>query len=578
VATLVAALLAHDIQTIVFGRARQTVEVMLNYLNALPDRVSAAPDGRPGAGEAAIQAYRGGYLPRQRRRIERGLREGTVRAVVATTALELGVDIGGMEAALLAGYPGTIAGTWQQAGRAGRKTGTSLAALIASPGPLDQFLARHPEYFFERSPERALINPDNLLILLGHLRCAAFELPFREGEPFGRVQAARVAEFLQLLCDSRVLHHSAGRYFWMSDRYPARDLSLRSASPEPVLLHAYAEGADGDPGAPSLVGQVDEGSAHWMTHPGAVYLHQGQQYLVEELDLDAHLARLRPASLDYYTRARTESTVQLVDLGARAQTHAAIKAHGEVRVTRQVVGYRKVRWFTHEQLGLGDVDLPPTELLTTGYWLSPDERVLRRLREDGLWNNDPNDYGPQWAAQREAARARDEFCCRVCGEPEGDQEHHVHHVVPYRSFASSLQANHLSNLVTLCPRCHRRAEQAVRTRSGLSGLASALGHLAPLFLMCDAGDLGVHAEVRSPLVEGQPAVVVYDGVPAGIGFSQRLYEMHEALMAHALELVASCPCVDGCPSCVGPAGEGGVGGKAETLALLRELAPRGRDG
>jgi DEAD/DEAH box helicase domain-containing protein len=382
-----------------------------------------------------------------------------------------------------------------------------------------------------------------------------------------------VGEFLQVLCDTRVLHHSAGRYYWMADHYPARDLSLRSASPEPVLLHAYAGGTEDERQEPVLVGQVDEAGAHWMTHPGAVYLHQGQQYLVEELDLDAHLARLRPVSLDYYTRARTESTVELVECLAHAYALGATRAYGDVRVTRQVVGYRKVRWFTHEQLGMGDVDLPPTELLTTAYWLSPDEETLDRLREEGLWNNDPNDYGPDWAAQREAARARDAHRCQVCGAPESAQAHHVHHVVPFRSFASSLQANHLSNLVTLCPRCHQRAEQAVKTRSGLSGLASLLGHLAPLFLMCDAGDLGVHADVRSPLAEGRPTIVVYDGIPAGIGFSQRLYEMHDALMGHAHELVASCPCADGCPSCVGPAGEGGMGGKAETLALLRALAP-----
>jgi DEAD/DEAH box helicase domain-containing protein len=566
VVQLVSDLLAHDVQSIVFGRARPTVEVMLSYLQGLPER--AGPVGVSGrvSSPASIRAYRSGYLPHERREIERGLRDGSVRAVVATTALELGIDVGGMGAALLAGYPGTIAGTWQQAGRAGRGTDTSLAALVASPSPLDQFLARHPDYFFGRSPEHALVNADNLLILLSHLRCAAFELPFHDGEGFGRVDAAQVGEFLQILQASGVLHRSAGRYFWMADRYPAREVSLRSTSPEPVLLQTEVEGQ------PIAVGQLDEESARWMAHPGAVYLHEGEQYLVEDLDLEAHLARLQPVSLDYYTQARSESTVELVSESARAAMPAAIKTHGEIRVTRKVIGFRKIRWFTHEQLGLGDVDLPPTMLLTCGYWFAPTEATLDKLRDDGMWNNDPIYYGAGWPAQRDAARARDEYRCQVCGAPEGAEQHHVHHKIPFRRFESPERANQLSNLVTLCARCHRQAEQAVRTRSGLAGVAFALGHLAPLLLMCDAGDLNVLADPRSPLVGGSPAVVIYETIPAGIGFSARLYERHDELMAHALELVVSCPCADGCPSCVGPAGEQGMGGKAEALALLRELA------
>ncbi len=558
-------LLAHDVQTIVFGRARPTVEVILTYLQGLPERSTLTQQPRVDRLCAPIRAYRSGYLPGQRREIERGLRDGSVRAVVATTALELGIDVGGMGAALLAGYPGTIAGTWQQAGRAGRGSESSLAALVASPSPLDQFLARHPEYFFERSPEQALINADNLLILLSHVRCAAFELPFHEGEGFGRVDGSQVGEYLQVLHAMGVLHRSAGRYFWMADRYPAREISLRSTSSEPIVLQAEAEGQV------ATIGQVDQESARWMVHPGAVYLHEGEQYLVDALDLEANLAHLRPAALDYYTQARTESTVDLVVERARAPTCGATKAHGEVRVTRQVTGYRKVRWFTHEQLGLGEVDLPPTELLTCGYWFAPTEGTLAKLRDVGLWSADPLRYGPGWAAQRDAARARDAFRCQVCGLPEGPAQHHVHHKTPFRHFESAEQANHLSNLITLCPRCHQDAEQAVRTRSGLAGAAFVLGHLAPLFLMCDGGDLSVHPDPRSPLVQGGPAVVVYESIPAGIGFSARLYERHEELIEHAHELVASCPCTDGCPSCVGPAGEGGLGGKVEALALLSEL-------
>lgn len=561
---LAADLLEQRVQSIVFGRARNTVEIILTYLHNL--------DAEPNGPSSRVRAYRSGYLPRQRREIERGLREGSVQMVVATTALELGIDIGGMGAALLAGYPGTVAGTWQQAGRAGRQASTSLAALIASPSPLDQFLARQPEYLFERSPEHALINPDNPLLLLSHLRCAAFELPFHDGDHFGRVPGDEVAELLQVLERSGDVHRSGATSYWMANRYPARDVSLRSTSPDPFVLQTTVDGE------PSVVGQVDEASAYWMVHPGAVYLHQGQQYLVEDLDLEARIAHLQSVALDYYTQARSETTVRLLECLVETQTRGATKAHGEIRVTSQVVGYRKVKWFTHEQLGLGEVDLPPSELVTTGYWLSPSQSTIAHLRERGLWRSDPNDYGPNWTEQRNAARARDEYRCQVCGAPERGRQHAVHHRIPFRFFESYAEANELANLATLCARCHHRAETSVRVRSGLAGLSSVLRHLAPLFLMCDARDLGVHADPRSPLTGGRPTVVVYDGVPAGVGFSERLFECHEELMDRAYDLVSACPCVDGCPSCVGPAGEAGLGGKAETLALLVELAPGVRFG
>ena len=563
-------LLQHDVQTIVFARARRTVELILSYLRrgwaGARSETFAHRQKETSAHQEEVRGYRSGYLPRQRREIERGLREGRVRAVVATNALELGIDIGGMGAAVLTGYPGTIAGTWQQAGRAGRKDEASLAALVTSANPLDQFLARHPDYFFGRSPEQALINPDNLLILLGHLRCAAFELPFQTGESFGRVEGARVAEFLQFLQGAGVLHRSGDKYFWMADQYPAQDVSLRSASPEAVLLQVQYDDEW------TTIGQVDQASAHWMVHPGAVYLHEGRAYLVEELDLEQHIARLRAAEVDYYTQPRRETTVQLLDKFDEIEAHGATKAHGEVAVTTQVIGFRKVKWFTQEQLGLGEVSLPPTELVTTGYWLALTEGTVGRLREQGVWTSDPNYYGPNWPAQRDQARARDGYRCQACGAPEKGRAHDVHHKIPFRAFTSYRQANQLSNLVTLCPRCHHRVELAVRMRSGLAGLSFALGHLAPLFLMCDTRDLGVHSDPKSPLADGRPAVVIYDQVPAGIGFSQRLFELHDELMARAYELVPACECTDGCPSCVGPAGENGLGGKQETLAILEALS------
>jgi DEAD/DEAH box helicase domain-containing protein len=560
-------LLAHQVQTIVFGRARRTVELMLRYLN---DAVGRQQDGdftssfQPHP-SSSIRAYRSGYLPGQRREIEQGLREGRVRAVAATSALELGVDIGGMGAVVLAGYPGTIAATWQQAGRAGRQSEESLVVLVTSANPLDQFLAHQPDYFFDRSPEQALINPDNLLILLQHLRCAAFELPFRLGQGFGRVEGNQVAEFLQFLQEAGELHQSGQTFFWMADQYPAQQVSLRSASPNRVLLQVAQDDAW------TTIGEVDQASAPWLVHPQAIYLHQGQAYLVEDLNMSQGQARLRPSLADYYTEPQQETSVQLRVRVHEVVVTGAIKAYGELLVTTTVTGYQQRRWFTQERLGTGTLDLPPSQLHTTGYWLALTEATVEQLRAQKLWTNAPNDYGSNWAAQRQQARARDQYRCQMCGAAEQGREHDVHHKIPFRTFASYLEANQLSNLITLCRTCHRRAETAVRMRSGLSGLAFTLGRLAPLFLMCDWGDIAVHHDPQSSLAYGQPAVVIYEVVPGGLGFSQRLFELHAELMARAHQLVAACECTAGCPACIGPAGEDGHGGKQETLAILKEL-------
>ncbi len=548
-------LIERNIQTILFARSRRSVELLLSYLR----QTHAGPAND-------IRGYRSGYLPRERREIERGLREGAVKGVAATNALELGIDIGSLDAAILVGYPGTIAASQQQAGRAGRKEETSLAVMVASADALDQFLAHHPEYFLERSPEQALINPDNLLILLHHLRCAAFELPFHPGEGFGRLPPETVEQFLQLLEESGVLHASNGSYYWMSEKYPAGEISLRSAAGQAILLQAETEEG------PQTIGEVDYSSATWMVHPQAVYLHEGQSYLVESLDLEQHLASLRPAATDYYTEPRTETSVQPIQILSQAEVRGGVKTFGEILVTSQVIGYRRVQWYTHEQLGIGELTLPPTELRTTGYWLSIGADIVESLREMGLWSNDPNDYGPNWPRQRDLARARDGYRCQVCYALEGGRAHHVHHKVPFRTFSSYEEANRLENLITVCPSCHRKVETAVRMRSGLSGLAYALGHLAPFYLMCDTGDLGVHSDPQSPLSDGQPTVVLFDTVPDGIGLSQRLFEIHAEVLSRARELVSECECAEGCPSCTGPAGENGAGAKRETQALLEALS------
>jgi DEAD/DEAH box helicase domain-containing protein len=353
----------------------------------------------------------------------------------------------------------------------------------------------------------------------------------------------------------------------MADRYPAQGISLRSASPQTVLLEAHEGGES------RIIGQVDLASAAWMVHPHAVYMQEGQAYEVEELDLERNLARLLPVETDAFTVPHRETTVRRIQLLREEEVPGAVKAYGEIRVTTRVVGFHRVKWYTHERLGGGDLDLPPSELETAGYWLALKEGTVADLKDRGLWRNDANDYGPGWAEARDLARSRDGYRCQSCGAPEGDRMHDVHHRVPFRAFADPREANGPHNLTTLCGPCHRRAEIAVRMRSGLSGLAFVLGHLAPLFVMCDARDLGVWSEPSSSLAEGRPAVVLYDTVPAGIGLSEGLFDLHGEVLARARDLVADCECVEGCPSCVGPAGENGAGGRRETLAILDALLP-----
>lgn len=593
-------LLETGTQGVVFARSRRSVEIVLSYLqgenrgaafNVQEPCLSEPPSTSQSLlsnNESRIRGYRSGYLPAHRREIEKGLRSGSVRLVVATNALELGIDIGGLGAVLLVGYPGSIASVRQQAGRAGRGESPAVAMLIAAANPLDQFLAHHPEYLLERSPEQGLVNPDHLLILLNHIRCALFELPFRLSEGLGRVPPEQVSEYLNILAGSGEAYRKQGKTYWMADSYPAASVSLRSASPKKVILQVES----GE--RPLVIGEVDIESAPWMVHPRAVYLHEGQQYFVQDLNLTEGRAILIPAALDYFTEPLRETSVQVLSVAAQTPQ----KAWGEVQVTTHVGGFRKKAWVGGENLGQEPLDLPPTEMQTTAYWLSISDDIVDSLSREGLWTNAPNDYGPQWPKIRNQVRARDGFRCQMCGCPETTRQHDVHHKIPFRVFMRSQarptsgdvgvrgdarlwgdfgvqrareQANRLDNLVTLCAECHKKAEVNVRVRSGLAGLGYALANLAPLFLMCDNSDLGLHIEPQQSACFPQPSVLLYDQVPAGIGFSEKLFELHEDLLWRALELVSACLCEDGCPSCVGPAGENGMGGKMETLALLNQL-------
>jgi DEAD/DEAH box helicase domain-containing protein len=494
-----------------------------------------------------------------------------VRGVVATNALELGVDIGQLSAAVLTGYPGSVASTWQQAGRAGRRNELAAVILIASSNPLDQYICSHPRFLFGRSPEHALINPDNLRILVRHLLCAAFELPFRAGEAFGTF--GPVDDLLQLLAAEGTIHATGDRYHWLGEGVPAHEVSLRTSGSDAVVIQDV-----GGP-VPEVIGELDLESAPLLVHEGAVYMHQARTYVVENLDWDNRIAGVLPVDVDYYTRAALNSTIRHLAPVEEVTEGDLLHAHGDVLVVTKASAYRKIKRYTHETLGYGEIDLPEIELDTSGYWLVFGETLTAKLMADGVLLR-PNDYGPNWSVQRRKALERDSYACRHCGahaDAAGAAGLHVHHLRPFRTFGyvpgqndAYRRANRLENLVTLCASCHRRAEEGQRTRSALGGLAYVLGNLAPLFLMCDPGDIQVSAETRNPLTAA-PTVVVYERVAAGVGFSERLFLSHDELLASALELVGDCRCRDGCPACVGPPADIGPATKATTRRLLEIL-------
>ena len=361
---------------------------------------------------------------------------------------------------------------------------------------------------------------------------------------------------------------SGDHYFWMADQYPAQQLSLRSSSSNSIVLQVMPEKEDD---SRRVIGQVDYESALWMVHPEAIYLHEAETFYVKSLDLEKRVAHLQAVSVDYYTQPRRETKVEILCKSIEKENLGLLRGYGEIKVITQVIGYKKIHWTTHEILGYGDLQLPPGELETCGFWIVLKEPLVESLREAGMWRNDLIDYGPNWPTQRSSARARDGYRCQSCGILENGKEHDVHHKVPFRTFSGYQQANVLANLSTLCHTCHQKVELNVRVRSGLAGLAYVLGNIAPLFLMCANHDIGVHTEPQSTLFTSLPTVIIYEGIPAGIGFSQHLFDIHPDLMKNAYELVLQCECYDGCPSCVGPGGENGLGGKNETLALIQAI-------
>jgi len=360
-----------NFQTLVFTNNRLATEILVTYLKD----ACREPFGRGTLPGETVRGYRGGYLPRERREIERHLREGRIRAVVATNALELGIDIGSLDAVVMAGYPGTIASTWQRAGRAGRRQGLSAAVMVASSAPVDQYVVEHPDYFFGRSPEHAYINAENLEILLAHIKCAAFELPFRDGEKFGRHDTAELCGYLE---ESGFLHHSSGAWHWTSDSYPADATALRSVTSDNFVVVDIT-------GEPNVIAEVSFPTALTTLHEKAIYLHEARQFHVERFDYAERKAYVKSVDCDYYTDAIDYTQVKILEqfeteaVAAQPGEGGAAKAHGDVRVTTQIVGFKKIKFYTMENVGAGQLSMPEQEMHTTAFWLHFPAPFLARM-------------------------------------------------------------------------------------------------------------------------------------------------------------------------------------------------------
>jgi DEAD/DEAH box helicase domain-containing protein len=471
--------LEHRQQTLVFCNNRLATEVLITYLKDWCEK-SGMPAG-------TVRGYRGGYLPKERREIERKLRDGEIRAVVATNALELGIDIGSLDAVVMAGYPGTIASTWQRAGRAGRRQSASIAVLVASSAPLDQYIIEHPDYFFEQPPEHAYINPDNLEILLNHLRCAAFELPVRDEEKFGGNPTGELCDFLG---EQKLLHHSAGAWHWTSDTYPADAVNLRSVTSDNFVVIDTT-------GDHKVIAEVSFPMALTALHEKAIYLHEARQYQVERFDYEGRKAYVRQVDCDYYTDAIEYTQVKQLETLDEAGVNGATAAHGDVRVNRQVVGFKKIKFYTMENVGAGHLSIPEQEMHTTAFWLHFPAAFLARFPD-------------------------------------------------------------------VCP---------TELQNGIVALGNVLRTVSALLLMCDPRDLGVAItdDVSVAGTEFEPNLFLYDNYPGGIGQSEPLFRMRMKLLEGASQALEACPCDDGCPSCVGPAGEVGEGGKRVAGRILQAL-------
>ncbi len=501
--SLAESFLKSGVQTLVFASSRVNVEVLLRYLQKSIDRHPGKPK--------RVRGYRGGYLPNTRREIERQLRNREILGVVSTNALELGIDIGSLEACVLVGYPGSVASTWQQVGRSGRRTGRSAAILVARNLPLDQFIVKHPQYFLERSPEHGLIHPDNLQILVSHIKCAAFELPFERGEKFG---SEVLEEILEFLSEQGTLTATPNSWHWSDESYPADSVSLRNIAEENFVVFDVERNN-------RAIAEVDFESAPELIHEDAIYMCEARQYQVEGLDYEGRKAYVRPVEVDYFTEAITYSGLRVLRSDGQQEAGPARVEHGEVHLVKKYPGFKKIKFYSRENLGYGKILLPLHELHTTSYWFTVPEDLLLEL---GL--------------------TREQIIRGFLGV--------------------SYALHHVSTLLLMCD--VRDLGRSVGDRStNWFALAGQEG----LGFYSSSGE----AEARSAetLEDFDPTVFLYDSYPGGVGFSEKLFECHDLALQQAQALIQECGCPHGCPSCVGPVNELGEGTKKISLTILHEL-------
>ena len=499
--------LKEKIATIVFAQSRLATEVLLTSIK------SGVADKTGDSG--IVRGYRGGYLPTRRRAVEKGLRDGEVLGVVSTNALELGVDIGHLDVAVLAGYPGGIASLWQQAGRAGRRSGSSVALLVATSAPLDQFMVTHPEYLFGTPPEHARVNPNNPFILVNHLKCAAFELPIAEDERFGELDVRRL---LAALDDEGVLHHAGRHWHWASETYPADHISLRTVTTDNFLVIDTTALDAKQTKRRQIIAEVDWKSAFAMIHPKAIYMVEGEPFEVQELHYredEEKVAYVKRVVVDYFTDAVSAKGVWILQHLGRQETPGLLAEQGEVLVAEKVVGFKKIKMGTLENVGAGEVELPQQEMQTTSVWLTFAPELLNQV-----------------------SSSRDELL-------DGLR-------------ALSRLLHHLAPLFLLCD---------------IRDVGSWLGDGSP----SEAGVVVTRESAWARLREAReftPTIYLYDNQPGGIGLAERIFQVLPDLLARGLQTIQDCACRSGCPSCVGPVNEVGRRAKPVALGLLGRLTLR----
>lgn len=537
------------LQTLLFLNSRMSVESAVRRLRDM---------------DIPAQGYRSGYLRAERRDIEAGLKSGQTRCVAATNALELGMDIGTMDAVISIGYPGSIAAFYQRVGRAGRNRRDAKFYFVPSQKPTDQFIVRHPEFLFTRRVEPALIDPNNLTLLFQHLQCALFELPFGVNDTYGSLTLDETQQLLDYFRTVGVAHFTGGSYHWIAPETPQRTVSLRNAGLERISIRA-----EDWMGKSALIGEIDRSSSYWMTHEGAIYFHNGAAYRIDKLDLEENIAYAIPTRPTYTTSAQRTHEITVNSSERERLCENGKTLIGQVTATSQVVSYKKTDIETGLPLGVFPLDLPADAIDTKAFILVLSDAFRNQLRDLGVWSNDANDYGPRWPEIRKKVIVRDGNICQVCGCVGSASFLHVHHKIPFRSFTSAEEANRLENLSTLCPDCHRRVEEAVRIKSGLAGFANAFHQLAALFLECSEEDLNLICEAEYPAFDGLPTLFIYETIPGGLGLSEAIQDRFGALTTAVCELIESCGCSEGCPGCVGAPGEDGFGGVSEAHAIAK---------